>query len=294
MNVVVETNKNKKSVIGYVEKSSFLDFVKTRISDTNYNFLISTQVQTIVDDAKYSDGKYLVNNDDTIIYIEKKTEIQGGYFYNSKNITANIISYELIENVMPNPYSIVNTKLKEFSLDNITNQSVVYIYGLGVHEKSSIVMNILGKFEPEVINNTIVLTCNHMTECQYIKRYPQIKTELFYKPSMLNENTKAIIIEDNNYVTLKMHGETILDYCRKHEILLVVVSSRIQHLNWLRADYTFIFYDLFHKSNNLPYNCLTNALPSSYVYNNILAYFNPNKNCIVSDGNDELYYYNIV
>lgn len=101
MFAVVENRQNKKSIIGFIERSQdFLEFVKKVINDDNYIYLTNVSLDEIENEKIFKNNKYLINYDDIkLVYVEKIISIDRGYLYNSHKIDINVIcQWKIIEN----------------------------------------------------------------------------------------------------------------------------------------------------------------------------------------------------
>lgn len=109
---IVEKKNGVKNIVFYISKTEkFLKFVKKSIETNDYIQIGNVMETDILENNFFKPFKYLVDNTNKIIYLEKKEIIIPGYVYNTKKLEINVLcSWELIAQKEINTTCTLNIK----------------------------------------------------------------------------------------------------------------------------------------------------------------------------------------
>src|SRR4029078_11925746 len=99
MYAIIETYNNERNLVKIIDtKKDFLNYVQTTVPN-DYSLVSNIKFSDFEINSLFKNNRYLLANEDNIIYLEKKTKVEVGYLYNtSKEEIIKIREWELINN----------------------------------------------------------------------------------------------------------------------------------------------------------------------------------------------------
>lgn len=211
MFAITETKDNQTSLVKFVDnKDEFLEFVKKTV-DGDYTLISNMTYEEFRKTKSLKPGKYLLQYDNKIMYLEKLVRVNSGYVYSSKHVNLDMLcQWELIPNkcntmesqkkFIPPNYFNNNT----IDIANIEYDSNICIIGKRGSGKTTLICNLLDryKYDDSFMKNTLILTFNDKLNTFYKSKYPlsQVMSECnieLIKEHLTNSKKGALVFEDH-------------------------------------------------------------------------------------------------
>jgi hypothetical protein len=129
MYAIIQIANDVKELVAFVDNhDDFLTYAKKNIITSNgsdYTFISNTNYDDFKKNSILKNGKYLLMNNNVILFVEKFYEISKGYIYNSTYENFKIIvHWELIISKISDPYVCNNTKYSSELLKELVDKQL--------------------------------------------------------------------------------------------------------------------------------------------------------------------------
>jgi len=309
---VIETNEDSDVLVDFVNNHK--EFKKLIYSKyPNSKTLDDITFRDLKYNYCFTEGTYLLYNNDKIDYVVKNSNLKKGYVYNSTRISTKLLmSWKIIPSKINKTIKTINNekeqkleismdKFLKFDINKIKSKDKICLIGKKNTGKSLIVSNILDSFSNNLLANCLIISPSH--HILFKKLYPFATICTSFNKSTIKEfvatNEDRIIVFDDYLLNENLwENKSVMDLFDNSTFIATIQTPiKFDRIFLNKFDYLFFTQESNVETKKQIFNNYFHFLPGFDTFLNIFNYITEKNTSMVVDINKEsktynIYYYN--